>query len=188
MKHMAIGILLLLATVCTDAGNTAYPSASLYNLEAALIDQSGKTRTLDMHRGAPVLVTMFYGSCPMACPLLIDTIKATERALPEQERKRLRVLMISIDPQHDTPDALARLASARHLDGARWTLARTDARAVRRIAAALNIQYRELPNGGFNHTSVISLLDAQGTIREQQSTSGSADATLLTTLRELARD
>jgi protein SCO1/2 len=49
-----------------------------------------------------VLITLFYGSCPAACPLLIDTVRATERAVPATLRSRLRVLLISIDPEHDT--------------------------------------------------------------------------------------
>ena len=40
----------------------------------------------------------------------------------------------------------------------RWTLAHADAAAVRRIAAALSIQYRQLPDGQFSHSTIISAL------------------------------
>ena len=40
---------------------------------------------------------------------------------------------------------------------------------MRRLAAALNIQYRQLPDGEFNHSTVITLLDAQGRIQKQSS-------------------
>ncbi|MND01134.1 hypothetical protein D3C83_199990 [compost metagenome] len=33
---------------------------------------------------------------------------------------------------------------------------------VRKIAALLGIQYRQLPGGDFNHATVITLLDAEG--------------------------
>lgn len=156
---------------------------SLYNLEARLVDQSGTARGLDMYRGRPVLITMFYGSCPMACPLLIDTLRAIERAAPPEQRAELRVLMITIDPERDTPAALQALAKQRRIDTTRWTLARTDEKSIRKIAAMLNIQYRALPDGGFNHSSVITLLNPGGDIVLQSSKLGTADEALLEAIR-----
>ena len=34
---------------------------------------------LDLYRGHPVMVTMFYATCPATCPLIIDTLRAVER-------------------------------------------------------------------------------------------------------------
>ena len=107
------------------------PPTSIYQLDAALTDQDGRARGLDVYRGHPVLVTMFYGSCPASCPLIIDTLRATEKDLTPAHRADLRVLMISIDPARDTPEALKALAGQRRIDTSRWTLARTDAATVR---------------------------------------------------------
>ena len=79
---------------------------------------------------------MFYGSCPATCPLIIDTLRAVERKLDEPQRQQLRVLLVSLDAEHDTPAALRQVADTRRIDTARWTLAHADAAAVRRIAAA----------------------------------------------------
>ena len=68
------------------------------------------------------------------------------------------MLLVSIDPERDTPAALRKLADERRIDTSRWTLAHADAAAVRRIAAALSIQYRKLPNGEFSHSTIISAL------------------------------
>jgi protein SCO1/2 len=136
-----------------------------------------------VYRGHPVLITMFYSSCPATCPLLIDTLRATERELTPAQRDRLRVLLISIDPQRDTPEALRTLAEARHIDITRWTLARADAATVRTIAALLNVQYRQLPNGDFNHSTIITLLSPGGEIQASSATLGHPDAALLERLR-----
>jgi protein SCO1 len=149
---------------------------SLFALPVTLTDQAGKTRTLDIGRGHRVIVTLFYGSCPNACPLLIESIRATERALSTEARKNLRVLLISVDPDRDTPAALAKLAATRRVDLERWTLATASHDDVRLIAAALDIQYRRLPNGEFNHTSVLTLLSPDGLIEKQASALGRADA------------
>jgi protein SCO1/2 len=55
------------------------------------------------------------------------------------------------------------------VDLARWTFANAPADDVRRLAAALNIQYRQLPDGEFSHSTVITLLDAQGRMAKQTS-------------------
>ena len=136
-------------------------------MQVALTDQGGKAVKLDLYAGHPVLVTMFYGSCPHVCPMLVSTIQRYERELPEASRGRLRVLLVSLDPERDTPAKLTEVAQRHHADLARWTFARADARDVRRLAAALNILYRQLPDGEFSHSTVITLLDAQGRMQKQ---------------------
>ena len=170
----------MLATIAR--GDVPYPPQSIYQLEAVLTNQAGAQHGLDVFEGHPVLVTLFYGSCPAACPLLIDTLRAVERAAPPAQRERLRVLLISIDPQRDTPKSLQELARSRHIDVSRWTLARADAATVRRIAAVLKVQYRQLPNGDFNHSSIITLLSPTGEIVKQSTVVGKVDAALLEAL------
>ncbi len=172
----------MLAAIGAAARETD-PPESLYHLDAELIDQAGVKHGLDVHRGHPVLITMFYASCPATCPLIVDTLRATERELTAQQRAGLRVLLISVDPQRDTPAALRELAETRHIDTKRWTLARADAATVRNIAALLNVQYRQLPGGDFNHSTMIALLSPRGEIQASSSTLGHADPALLAKLQ-----
>jgi protein SCO1/2 len=184
-KNLSYGLLAALAvlSISPTALADAPPSAtSIYNLRAKLVDQNGHPQQLDAYRGQPVLVSMFYSSCPNTCPLLIDTIKSVEAALAPADRALLRVLLISVDPERDTPQVLRELAASRHLDSARWTLATTDAATVRKVAAVLNVQYRRLPNGEFNHSSIITILSPQGEILKQSSTLGAADAAVMAAL------
>jgi protein SCO1/2 len=185
MKSLLAILLAMLSFGSSAVAEPSYPASSLYNLDADLTNQSGQSHHLDVYAGEPVLITLFYGSCPMACPLLIDSLRAVERATPGEQRKKVRVLMISIDPKNDTPEALLKLARERHLDLGHWTLARTDERTVRKIAALLNIQYRALPNGGYNHSSVITLLTPTGEIAAQSSKIGTADPALVDVMRAL---
>jgi len=161
MRTFALALLLGLAPALAAAPSPP-PGDSVYQLSLALTDQGGTPAALERYRGKPVLISMFYGSCPHVCPMLIATIQRYERELPEAQRKKLRVLMVSIDPARDTPAKLTEVAARHRVDLARWTLARTDAASVRKLAAVLNIQYRQLPDGEFNHSTVITLLDAEG--------------------------
>lgn len=184
MKPFAL-LLSLLSFAASTLAESSDPPQSIYHLAAALTDQAGRPIGLDVYRGQPVLITMFYGSCPMTCPLLIDTLHAIEHALPAPQKAQVRVLMISIDPVRDTPERLSALARARRIDLSRWTLARADADDVRKIAALLRIQYRQLPDGNYNHANVISLLSPEGEILLQSSALGKADQALIEQLRTI---
>src|SRR5262249_1929796 len=106
-------------------------SDSVYELSASLVDQDGRKGGLDLHRGRPVLISMFYTTCRDACPLLIADLKRIERELPAATRANLRIVLVSLDPEHDTVDALRTLATAHGLDPARWRLLRAPDDTVR---------------------------------------------------------
>lgn len=152
-----------------------WPSDSVYHLDATLTDQDGRALALADGQGHPVLATMFYTSCQFTCPMIVEAVRHTESQLTPEERAKLTVLMISIDPAHDTVAVLKQTAQQRQLDSPHWTLARADAAAVRKIAAVLGFQYRALAGGEFNHTTALVLLDAQGRIAGRTSQLGRAD-------------
>ena len=182
MKRLAL--LLMFAGVGLGAEPAApLPSASIYQLDAALTNQDGRTHGLGVYRGHPVLITMFYASCPAVCPLIIDTLRATEKELTPAQRADLRVLLISIDPERDSVAALRTLADQRRIDTSRWSLVRAESAEVRTIAALLNVQYRQLPNGDFNHSTVITLLSPQGEIETTSTRLGTPDPQLMSQLR-----
>jgi protein SCO1/2 len=143
---------------------TEVPTDSLYQLHAPLTTQQAAVAGLDLYRGHPTLIGMFYGSCPAACPMLITAIHSYESHLDEPSRKRLRVLLVSFDATRDTPPQLDRLATLHRADAARWTFASASEADARRLAALLGFSYRRLPNGDFDHALLITLLDSEGRI------------------------
>lgn len=140
----------------------AASAESVYDLPVSLVDRTGSTRQLESFRGAPVLVTMFYGSCASACPLLTADLKRIEAKLPAATRAKVRVLMVSFDQARDTPEELGRMMKERHMDPERWTLASASDDDARALAGVLGVRYRKLDNGEFFHSSVIVLLDGEG--------------------------
>ena len=140
------------------------PRDSVYQSTARLMDDHSKPFAWSAKRGQPQIVSMFYTSCKFTCPLIIDSAKTIESSLSAVERARIGFTMISFDPGRDTPQALARVRVEHDLDAARWTLARPAPQDVRGIAALLNIRYRALADGDFNHTSALVLLDADGRV------------------------
>ncbi len=155
------------ATTPTSAAVTVSAqkaSPSLYPLGVALRDQNDAAIQLDVFRGSPVIVSMFYGSCPTACPVIVAHVKQIEASLPPAVRAKTRVLLVSFDPEHDTPAALTEIAARHHADPGRWRFAVGPDGEVRQLANALGITYRQGEEGFFSHNSVISVLDGEGSI------------------------
>ena len=182
MKRLAVSIIRLIAfgllfasANATLAQATELPGDSVYQLQVPMVDQDGKVFDFSSLRGQSRLVTMFYTSCPYMCPLIIDTARMTERELDDKQRAKLSVLMVSFDTKRDDPVTLKAQAEKRKIDSSRWTLARTDAANVRKLAAILGIQYRQVDDGEFNHSSVLILLDAEGRIAARSETMGKID-------------
>ena len=80
----------------------------------ALIDQNGKRIHLSSYRGDALLITFIYTRCPFPdfCPLVsrnFAKIYADTKANPEL-RSHMRLLSVSFDPDHDTPEVLQKYA------------------------------------------------------------------------------
>ncbi|MFT5139953.1 MAG: protein SCO1/2 [Lysobacterales bacterium] len=176
-------ISLLTIAVTAPAQEEMLPPDSIYHLQASLEDQSGKFTSLDLYQGSPVLITMFYASCPHVCPMLISTIKLMEYSLTAEERAKLRVLTISIDPDGDTPEALLETMTRHAVNDSRWTMTRPLNKDLRSIAAVLGIKYKKLPDGQFNHTTRVILLDQSGVILAKTDQIGRFDPAFLQSIK-----
>ncbi len=159
------------------------PPNSVYHLQAPLEDQFGEITGLDRYKGQPVLVTMFYTSCPHVCPMLISTIKLTESKLSDEERTDLRVLTISIDPTRDTPEKLRETMERHSVDATRWSMVRPDPGDLRTIAGVFGVRYKQLPDREFSHTTRIILLDREGTQVASTEQLGRHDTAFLEAIR-----
>lgn len=137
------------------------PGQSLYHLQAVLTDQHGNALRWDAMRGRPQLVSMMYANCHLMCPLIIENAKSVQDRLPEAQRRRLGVAMLTLDPGRDTPQALAGVAQRHRVDG-HWRFLQPQPDDVRALAGILDVRYRVRADGSINHTSVLVLLDAEG--------------------------
>ena len=180
-----LALLAMLVIGSATASTPPLPGDSVYQLAVNLTNQDGKVQPLLARRGRPQLVTMFYTSCTMVCPMILDTVKMTRNALDESARERLDVLAISFDPARDDVATLRKYATTRKLDSRWWTLARTEPKDVRRLAALLQLQYRQLPDGEFNHSSELILLDADGRVVARTDVIGRQDPKFVDAVRQL---
>ena len=162
-RMVTIGLASAVATLSISRAGD-FPPDSLYQLPAELTTQQGSLAGLNVYQGHPTLISMFYGSCPSYCPMLITAMQVYESNLDEGSRTRLRVLLVSFDAAHDTPERLSELARLHRADPTRWTFASAREPDARRIAALLGLHYRQLPDGSYDHSQVLALTDSQGRV------------------------
>jgi protein SCO1/2 len=93
--------------------------------------------------------------------------------------------MVSFDPERDTVAQLKITAVAHGCDG-HWTLARASEGDAREIAAVLGVQYRRLPSGAFNHSSLVLLVDRDGRIVARTGKLGEIDPAFVAAIERLA--
>lgn len=86
-----------------------------------LVSHRGEVVTAEGLRGAPVALTFVYAGCHASCPVLLARLKA----LDAREPGDVLFLAVTLDPERDTPAALAAHA-------VRWGLGRRSERNARR--------------------------------------------------------
>lgn len=180
---VALNMPLVVMSTAQSSDENSLPPNSVYHLQVTVEDQSGELTGLDRYKGNPVLITMFYASCPHVCPMLISTIKLTESKLSAEERADLRVLTISIDPERDTPEKLLETMERHSVDADRWSMVRSLPGELRTIAGVFNVRFKQLPDGDFNHTTRIVLLDHDGTEVAATEQLGRPDAAFLEAIK-----
>jgi protein SCO1 len=86
------------------ASGTAYPSPRALT-DFALVDTHGAPATPATLRGHPTLVFFGFTNCPDVCPTTLAILAMAQKrvAVPG-----LKVALISVDPERDTPEQLGR--------------------------------------------------------------------------------
>lgn len=105
-----------------------------------LVDQTGKTVTERDFAGRPMLIYFGFTYCPDVCPTELGTIAAALDAMgPAGER--VTPVFISIDPERDTPEAMADYVSRFH---PRMVGLTGSAEQVAQVARAYRVYYAKV--------------------------------------------
>jgi protein SCO1/2 len=167
---VAAGLLAGGLAACTEKGpefrNTDITGSGIAKDGFTLTDHTGVTRTLADYRGKAVLIFFGFTHCPDVCPTtLVEAAEAIKLLGPKGDR--LQVLFVTVDPERDTPESLARYVPAFHpsfvgLWGDPDTIART--------AKDFKVFYQktqESSSGSYSidHTAASYLFDTEGRVR-----------------------
>lgn len=76
--------------------------------DLALINQQGQAVNTRDLKGQWSLIFLGYTFCPDVCPTMLADLRQLVALLPSVSREHLRILMVSVDPNRDTPEQLRR--------------------------------------------------------------------------------
>lgn len=111
---------------------------------------------------------LFFGftHCPNICPLSLAYLDKVRQALPPAERRRFQVVMVSVDPQRDTPERLG--AYVTFFGQAQGV--NVPPEALKDVARAYGVSAQKADVKGdaeyqVNHTTATYLIDSAGKLR-----------------------
>lgn len=143
----------------------------------ALNDHNGQARTLQDFAGKVVVAFFGFTQCPDVCPTALAELSQVMQKLgPDADR--VQVLLISVDPERDTPDILKQYVTT--FDPRFLGLTGTPAQ-IKAAAASFKAYYAKVPteNGNnytMDHTGAFYLLDGKGDARVLANSTIGADA------------
>ena len=129
-----------------------------------LTDHNGKPRHLEDFRGKAVVIFFGFTHCPDICPTTLAETAAALKTLGA-DADRVQVLFVTIDPERDTAQALAKYVTA---FDPRFLGLRGDADATQRAAKEFKVFYEKRKTGdtySMDHSGQTYVIDPQGRLR-----------------------
>lgn len=140
---------------------------SIYQLESVWKNENNENVKLSDFKGNHVVLAMIFANCTYACPIIINDMKRIESKIDTKELKETKFVLVSIDPDRDTPEALRNLSKRQNLDPNRWTLLTGTKDNVRELAALFGFKYQKNEQGDYVHSNLINILNEGGEISYQ---------------------
>lgn len=141
---------------------------SIYNLPSKWTNQDGKTIKMEDLKGKVLAMVMIYTSCKAACPRLVADMRNIESRLPENIKKNVTLVLVSIDPTTDTPERLKLFSIENKMEGNQWVFLRSTEENTREFSAVLAVNYKKISPMDFSHSNIISVFNAKGELAYQQ--------------------
>jgi cytochrome oxidase Cu insertion factor (SCO1/SenC/PrrC family) len=152
--------------------------------EFALVESGGQPLRSAELQGKIWIASFIFTRCAGTCPIMTSRMARLQERLPV--RDDVRLVSVSVDPDHDTPSALAKYATQFHADRNHWLFLTGDKKEIRRLATDVFHLAMEDFGGTTEepilHSTKAVLVDRNAAIR------GYYDSTDVAAMEKLARD
>ena len=129
----------------------------------ALTDQDGNTVTKDDLRGKIWITDFIFTRCQGPCPLMTARMLEMQRAL--LKTPEVKLVSVSVDPEHDTPEVLKAYAEANHAESGRWKFLTGDKAVIDKLVTEGFMQHLDEENGQPVHGTMFLVVDGNGAVR-----------------------
>jgi protein SCO1/2 len=150
----------------TDVGMLLTPVApALVELgqpvpDFTLTDHRGQSVDLGSLRGKVVVIAFIYTRCPLPdyCPRMIANLRAVADRFADRLGADLALLVMTFDPQYDTPEKLAAYARGHNADRQGWHFLSGTAEQTARVSGMFGIEFWP-EQGLITHTLQTAVID-----------------------------
>jgi protein SCO1/2 len=141
---------------------------TIYNVipPFTFINQNGDTVTEKITEGKIYVADFFFTTCPTICPVMKrQMIKIYNEYKGNDD---VMILSHSIDPEHDTPQVLAKYASDLGIQGKQWQFLTGEKEKIFKIGQTnymVTVETDSGSAGGFLHSGAFILIDKEKHVR-----------------------
>ncbi|MDD3458510.1 MAG: SCO family protein, partial [Weeksellaceae bacterium] len=91
-----------------------------------------------------------------------------EKGLGNYDPKKVRLVLVSIDPETDTPEKMEEYLKLNDFVGEQWLFLRSDESSTREFANVLSVKYKQISPIDFSHSNIISVFSDRGVLTFQK--------------------
>jgi cytochrome oxidase Cu insertion factor (SCO1/SenC/PrrC family) len=124
-----------------------------------LLDERGEPATLAGLLGRPVVFGALFSTCAGPCPSIARSLKRLQDELADTD---VRLVVVTVDPDVDTPEVLAGYARRVGADPARWTFLTGAPAAVKAFVQQGLFMAVERGSDGLTHDVRLLAVDRRG--------------------------
>jgi protein SCO1 len=135
-------------TVLLDAGIVLLPQSRKLP-ELSLTNQDGQAVAVDQLKEQWSLLFFGYTFCPDICPATLAQLRQLQGQLPPETLSKLRIVLVTVDPNRDTPEQLKKYLD--YFDAGFIGLTGEEA-TLQKLANAVSIPYIPADTSKENYT------------------------------------
>lgn len=181
-KILCIAVIMMMFS-CTK--KTEEISAdSIYNVTSKWERQDGKTVTMSDLKGKVLVTAMIFTSCKTACPKLTGEMKEIADLVGKVDADDIQYVLVSIDPENDTPEVMNAYLNNNHFDHKYWTFLRSSENNTRNLANIMAVKYKEISPMDFSHSNIISVYSKTGVLAFQKEGVGTDNVPLVNEIKK----
>ena len=193
MKYLFL--VLLSAIIFSGCGNNFELKENVIGKQIELVNQdSVQVQYPAIIKNKIAVIGFIYTHCPDICPMTTHNMQLAKEQLSKEELNTVKFLLISFDPERDTPSILSKYAAVRGMDMNEWELLTGRKQNIDSLMSLFNV--KAFPDDTtFNkngepeyfmiHTDRISLVDENGNLRKNYRGSTAKPEELVNDIRKL---
>ncbi|MCU1748237.1 SCO family protein [Pseudomonas sp. 6D_7.1_Bac1] len=154
------------STALIDAGIILLPQSR--NLpDVQMTNQDGQPVTINTLKGKWSLLFFGYTFCPDICPTTLAQLRQIKSELPADAVDKLQIILVSVDPNRDTPKQLKQYLG--YFDPQFVGLTAASVEDLQKVANAVSIPFipadTSKPNYTVDHSGNLAVIGPDGTQR-----------------------